>query len=324
MPLFATLVLNRINTLEDGALRPPCWKRMWAWMQAGFLLRLTQAFRLELESFREWAWGNQTLAGEYAAMLDLRHEPMYRAAEMSRRALREEVIGRLVLIRERHKAAGRMVPGADKIDEAMSRLADQDSPLGWVLPGPLDGHRRPAEIGVNKLSGDDIKKVKEDLANNPVAPILSTLAYFSQHFDLGEELLTRMREAIARIAFVSEKTGLDECIGRLIDVGFVAGAQRNVELASAIASTVIAMSHRARSDSDAVRILRALLIASTAFQNEDEWAEWLEKQLAEVATHLPAGEPSRAFLEHLQELKKVLKLNLGIHVRAEALVSAVN
>src|SRR5262249_54815403 len=30
MPLFATLVLNRINTLEDGALRPPCWKRMWA------------------------------------------------------------------------------------------------------------------------------------------------------------------------------------------------------------------------------------------------------------------------------------------------------
>jgi len=35
MPLFAALVLNRINTLEGGALRPPCWKRMCAWMQAG-------------------------------------------------------------------------------------------------------------------------------------------------------------------------------------------------------------------------------------------------------------------------------------------------
>jgi hypothetical protein len=216
MPLLAELVLNRINGLECGALRPPCWKRMCAWMQAGFLLRLTQALRLELESFREWAWGNQTGAGVYAARLDLRHEPMYRAAEMSRSALREEVIGRLVFVRERHKAAGREVPGSDSIDEAVARLAEHGSPFGWALPGPLDGHYRPAETGANRLPADDIKRVEEELANNPVAPVLSTLAYFSQHFDLGEELLTRMREAIARIAFVSEETGLEERIGQLM------------------------------------------------------------------------------------------------------------
>jgi hypothetical protein len=266
LPLWAELVLNRINGLEGGALRPPCWKRMCAWMQAGFLLRLTQDCSLDLESFREWIWGNQTLAGTYAAILDLRHEPMYRAAEMSRSALREEVIGRLVLVRARHKAAGRMVPDADSIDEAVSRLADHGSPLGWALPGPLDGHRRPAETGANKLPEDEIKRVEEELANNAAAPVLSTLAYLSQHFDLGKELLARMREAIARITFVNRETSLDESIGRLMDVGFVAGAQRDVELASAIASTVIAMAHSARSDSDAIRILRALLIASAAFQ----------------------------------------------------------
>lgn len=57
LPLWAELVLNRINSLEGGALRAPCWKRMCAWMQAGFLLRLTQRFSLELDSFREWVWG---------------------------------------------------------------------------------------------------------------------------------------------------------------------------------------------------------------------------------------------------------------------------
>jgi hypothetical protein len=36
------------------------------------------------------------------------------------------------------------------------------------------------------------------------------------------------------------------------------------------------------------------------------------------------GEPSKIFLLHLQELKKVLKLSLGIHVRAEALASVAN
>jgi hypothetical protein len=121
LPLWADLVLNRINNLEDGVLHPPCWKRMSAWMQAGFLSRLMQSISLELESFREGVQANLTLAGEYAKALDLRHEPMYRAAELSSRALREEVIGRLVILHERYKASGRIVPGEDAIRGALMR-----------------------------------------------------------------------------------------------------------------------------------------------------------------------------------------------------------
>lgn len=267
--------------------------------------------------------GNQTPAGIYATMLDLCREPMYRAAEISPGALREEIVGRLVLVRERHKAAGRPVPSSNSIDEAVARLTDQGS-LGWALPGPLDGHYRPAETGVNRLSKSDIQAFADDLANNPNVSILTTLAYLSQRFDLGEELLARMREMIARSIFIHEETGLDEHIGRLTDAGLVACAQRDRELASAIGSTVVTMAPWARSGSDTGQILQALLIAGAAFQHEDAWAKWLERQLTEVAIRLPAGEPSKVFLEHLQELKKVLKLHLGIHVRAEALASAAN
>ena len=324
LPLWAKLVLNHINTLEGGALRPPCWKRMCAWMQAGFLSRVTQRFCLELESLREWAEHNQTPAGVYAKMLDLRHEPMYRAAEMSHRALREEVIGRLVLVRERHKAAGRLVSVSDTIDAAVARLAEQSLPLSWMLPGPLDGHYRPAETGTRRLPEDYIERAAEELVSDPTTPVLSLLAHLSQHFDLGEALLIRIREAIVRVALADAGTGLDAHIGRLTDTALIACAQRDVELASAIASTVVATAHSARSASDTRTIFHALLLASAAWQNEVEWAEWLERQLAEAAIRLPSGEPSRIFLKHLQELKKVLKLNLGIHVRAEALASAAN
>jgi hypothetical protein len=323
LPLWAELALNRINGLEGGALRAPCWKRMCAWMQAGFLSRLTQDFSIELESFRRWVWENQTQAGVYAKMLDLRREPMYRAAEMSRSALREEVIGRLVLVRERHQTAGRSVPGSNNIDEAVAGLTNQGL-LGWAMPGPLDGHCRPAETGTVRLSEKDVEKLKGDLANNPDATILTILAYLSQRFDLSEELLTQMREMITRNIFASDETGLDERIGRLVDVGLVACAQRDEELANAIASTVVAATNWAHSGSNAREILHALLIASAAFQDEDKWAEWLEKQLTEAAIRLPAGEPSKVFFEHLQEVKKVLPLKLGIHVRAEAFASAAN
>jgi hypothetical protein len=323
LPLFAELVLNRIHGLEGGALQPPCWKRMCAWMQAGFLVRLTRRIRLELESFREWSQGNQTLAGMYAKVLDLRHEPMYRAAEMARVALREEVIGRLMIVRDRHACAGRIVPGSDSIGEAVARLTAQGS-LGWALPGPLDGHHRPAETGRNRLSEDEIEKFAEDLANAPDASILSTLAYLSQRYDLGEPLLARIREIIGRSAPAREETGLDNLTGRLIGAGLIACAQRDEVLASVIASTVVGIAHRVQSGSETLDILQALLRAGAAFQHEDAWAKWLEEQLTEVASRLPAGEPSKTFLIHLQELKKVLKLNLGIHVRAEALASAAN
>jgi hypothetical protein len=89
-------------------------------------------------------------------------------------------------------------------------------------------------------------------------------------------------------------------------------------------TSAVSMAHRAHSGSETVDILQPLLSAGAAFQGEDAWAKWLERQLTEIAIRLPAGELSKALFAHLQELKKVLKLNLGIHVRAEALASAAN
>jgi hypothetical protein len=104
--------------------------------------------------------------------------------------------------------------------------------------------------------------------------------------------------------------------------GTVACAHRNGELANAIAMTVVAIAQKAQTEHDVVGILQALLIASAAFQNEDVWTVWLEKQLVEIALRLPAGQPSQLFYKHLGELKKVLPLRLGIHNRAEAIASA--
>jgi len=323
LPLLADLVLNCMNGLEGSIARPPCWKRMCAWMQAGFLVRQMQGIGLDLESFREWVQGNLTLAGEYAKTLDLRHEPMYHAAEMSSRALREEVIGRLMVLHERHRAANRPVPGSESIRDAVARLTDQGS-LGWAFPGPLDAHRRPAELGMTKMSEDDRVNFAADLANSQDLAVLSTLAYLSQRYDLGEELLERMRESIGRHFSASAEAGWDEHFGRLIDASLVACAQRDEALASTIASTVVAMAHRARSAAETASILQALLIAGAAFQDKGAWAAWLEGHLTEVARRLRVGEPSIALYAHIQELKKVLNLSLGIHIRAEALASAAN
>jgi hypothetical protein len=322
LPLLAGLALDRINTLEGGPPRAPYWKRMCAWMQAGLLVRLTYSLNLDLDRLRDWVRENRTPASVYAKILDLRREPMYRAAEMSQPVLRGEVLGRLVALRWRHETAGRTVPRAQDIDEAIARLTDQGSPLAWTMPGPLEGHRRPAESAEHRLSAEDVSAAIEELGQDPEGPVWSRLAYFSQCFDLGESLLSRARDTIVQIAFQDQGKDREKRLERLEAPCLVAIVQRDTKLARAIADRAISVAHEIDSAKEIGLILQALLLASAVFGNEEEWAPWLAEQLAQLAARLPAGEASKVLLEHLKELKRVVPLTCCVCARAEALASA--
>jgi len=84
------------------------------------------------------------------------------------------------------------------------------------------------------------------------------------------------------------------------------------------------MAHELQEVGDLLLGLQAFLISGAAFKEESSWAEWLKAQLALFAAGLPSGKSSGTFYAHLQELKKITKLELGIYSRAEALASAAS
>ncbi len=321
LSMFAGLILNRINVIEGVALRPPYWKRMCAWMQAGFLIRQTQKFVLDLEGIKNWISSNMTQAGSYACLLDLQHEPMFQATKMSRSSFRKEVLGRLCVARDRHKKNQRDIPKVDDIDDAIYRLESQGLPLGWALPGPLDGHIRPSQKGI-KLPEEMIKQCSDDLFSDQAERVLSTLTYLSQIYDIGEDLLAKVREVITKSDFDDGFAEFPKILKRIIDTGFIACAHRDVELSRAVGAKIVAASPWVNSEFSVGNIIQALLIAGAAFKEENEWAKWLEKQLADVAYRLPAGEKTKEFLFHIQELKRVLNIKMGILSKAEAIASA--
>ncbi len=324
LPLFAQLVLDRINVLEDGALCEPFWKRMCAWMHAGLLMQSTLHIQIKLEALRGWVHSNRDMAGTYAQMIDLHREPMYRAGEISHSLLREEIIGRLVILRVRHQAAGRSVPHSEDVDAAMTRLASKGSPLGWAMPGPLDGHRRPADQKGRALSETDVSHVMKELSKDPYGAIWSKLAYFSQCFDLGEKILERACEASASTALDVEQSERENKLGRLFDICLIAAAHRNKDLARSISAAALARAPRAVDGSSAMSILHILLLASAAFEHEDEWSSWIGEQLVGLAYNLPSGEATRVLREHLNEIKRVLPISSPVCSRADAVASAAN
>ena len=321
IPVLSQLVLNRINVLEGGALRAPYWKRMCAWMQAGLLARLTLPFSLDIDRFREWALRNQVPVDVYANIVDLRREPIDAAANMSCEAFRNEIFKRLLILRSRHEAAGRQIPKSQEINETITRLSELGSSCFWRLPGPLEGHRR-AEKGRREFNEEEASLITEMLGGETSGRAWITLAYTSQIFNLDEELLKQACKAISRISLEGGEEEREARLEWLIHASCVAAAQRDVGLAKEIADTIVAGSHLATSEHEVRMLLQTLLIAGAAFEEEDIWAEWMENQLAEMAWRLPSSGASKAFLTHLQELKKVVRLSLCIHARAEAICSS--
>lgn len=322
LPLLAELTLNRINTIENGSLRSPFWKRMCAWMQALFIMRMTLPYSLVFRSFSKWIEAQMTLAGYYAKILDLRREPIYRAAEMSSVSFREEIVSRLVILGSRHKAEGRMIPRIDDIENAVSTISSSAFPWSCALPGPLEGHHRPAENNLLIVPTEVAEEIKTNLNTGNSEAMLSSLAVFSQRFVFSEDLLESVRNMIQNM--VLRGNDYDQQIKRLADAGLIASAHRDTKLAKAIGDIVVSSAQDAQAVTQVMIIINALLVAGAAFENEALWAEWLEEQLKKIAEYIPQGETAKAFLQCVRELKKVIKLHLGIHTRAEALASAAN
>jgi len=319
--LFAECTLNRLCTLEGAAYRPPYWRRMCAWMQAGLLLRWTEGIAIDLEHLKEWIRNQLTAAGSYVKLMDLRREPMFRAGETSRQALRNEVIGRLMQIRRRHQDAGRVNPRFHSIDEAVTRLAKDVGLLVGGSPGPLEGHLRARDFGPRQMPGSDIAEIEEALSADPSGWVWSAIADLSQHFDLRLQgsIVLRAREATTNV--VLEGEGRGEALARLSDGALAAAALRDTELAKAIWSRVVSYSHLCRSDEEVARILRLLLLASASFEDERVWSEWLENQLTQLASQLPAARAAYLRLE-FGDLRKALPWTQGILSRAVAVASA--
>ena len=318
LPLFARIVFGRVTMLEGGASRPPYWRRMCAWMQAGWLARMTLPLVLEITQLRGWVAANETAAMTYARMLDLRWEPMSQAGEMSPLSLRCELVGRLHLLRSRHEAAGRSVPGAGKIDAAMEQLGEQGAPLGWALPGLMEGHRQPSQ----PLPADSAQQMIAAFSAGPDTSAWMRLAYFSQLFTFGPDLVQCLGPAARGIVLGGQEIQREQGFVQLERACCIAAARRDTKLARAIGTALFEHTPKSSTGQEAAAALAISILAAAAFEHEAEWAVWLEERLAATAIRLPAGEPIETFGAQLAALKQVLPLRHAIQAKAEALCAA--
>ena len=320
--VLAEFVLNRINLVEGGAKYPGYWKRMSAWMQAGLVARtlIASSSSIDIDNIQEWTRGNMVLGGVYAGLLDARTEPMFFASRITPRALWSEIVGRLHILRLRHEGQGRQVPRSEEIDSVLARSDNPEQTVLLGFPGPLEGHRRPAE----PLPQDLSEGLGEAWAGSSKLFALQQLVTVSQLFALGESTLERAREVVKTIGENTGDTDQEENLKCLELASVVAAATRDAMLADRIADAVIRLVPKISKVEEIATILQITLQAAAAFEAHDAWFNWLEERFTSIATNLPPppNESLDVFLGHLGEIGLILPIESWFHIRARSVALA--
>ena len=312
---LSELVQSRVALLPGCATRPNYWRRSCALMHGGWLLDELEptGVRSNSEGFLRWLESSPRTADRYADALGYRTEPMLHAGLLTEWSLRDEVLGRLGLLRARHKRDGRQTSWSEETGEVWQRIHETVTNQIFGFPGPLEGERRP----IRDIPTGVVDAACQACADRKDISRLRVLAAFSQGAKPDHGELETAREDVAKIG--GKAVGLHE-MNELNFASFVAVASRDLALGNEVAEALIRLSAEA-SEQETVHQMVRLMVQTAAVNAEKEsWSKWLGGRLESVANALP-GPPSQAlgaFLESLRKMQAVLPCEEWFHLRARA------
>ena len=323
LKILADFVLNRINLLQTGPNYPGYWKRMCAWMQAGLIARsFTRSTRpVDVDALQQWTHSNMVAAGDYAGLVDARKEPMLFAERITPQALRNEILGRLHILKSRHENEGCQVPRSRDINHAVARVAGRGQGFNVAyFPGPLEGHRRPTEPVPQEIA----QKLEDAWTDSTMAFPLQLLVMASQLFSLGKPELERALQGVKTMAGNNGNAEFHKHLILLELASIIAAANRDTMLADGIADALVRVASTISEREDIQMMLHIMLQAGGAYEVHNAWFKWLEERLARIAIHLPPppNECLKIFRDHLDGMGTVLLIDSWFHIRAKSIASA--
>lgn len=318
LPLLSTLVLDQLNNVAGLNTRQPFWKRMCAWMHGAVLLRIVQDYALNVAELSRWVNSCRSMSALFTRSRDLRSEPMYRAVDMSRKALVAEVTGRLELLVQKQPAACAKVGLTEALLEVERKLSETD-PFGWLMCGPLEGQRLPRDAG-RKLSEHDVSASLDMIEKREFEHMWFGLSTMSQLCDLTEPVLQKATEHT--IAIMERTRSGELTLAGLSYAALVAAAHRDTRLASTVANGVcIALADSDDAD-DIGEAVQIILLAAAANAGQAAWQAWVEQQLAMLCARVPRSSQCSQLLPLLRGLQTVLSCEQSPVYRGEGIANS--
>ena len=313
-PVLVKASLYHLRRIDGMMTQPPYWHWLCAFTQAGLLTRLMDGLKFDPDGMRRWIESATRLSNVLADILALRSEPTWHFGHMTRDHIQAEIIGRLTVLEQNEEAQGRQLPNRELLAKRVEEFVARG--IYPFRPGPMEGTSRPMERKTERVLADEdvsalISKLKDAPGEFPWAGVerLSSVLF------LPDEFRGSLTESLKTIE-LSGGTFVDRA-NLLAIAGLIASIHKDQDMAEAIGDRLLQELEELEGENEAQQTFLTLLIASTAFE-EDEWIEWLKDKLYRLALTVP-----QKHLKHLgtliDELKTLLPISQWRFGQVEAL-----
>jgi hypothetical protein len=323
-PGLLDLVRGELQVTPSIAACPAYWRRLCAWTQTALLVQTFQPVSFNPEQFTDSINALHAPEARIAELLDLRQSPLSHPAGTDRDHIRAEILGRLLIVRQRQTAQGQTLPGADVLAEALADEA-KNSPYLSQMPGPLELDRLSAwELENLPEESDEFRADLRQRADKLTSDIedRNWLVFFhlSPLCRFGDHILDQMTKLVASIQFGSSDDRRRAAIVHMVELSHVALSQHSTRLADAILTHCPQGIGPETDEHHTSALVRIGFIATAALGQDNATKDRFARYLRELAFLLPQGAPCRALCANLEVLKNFTPVDeWQTHAQTEAL-----
>lgn len=301
MTVFVDGELARLKTFKN---KPPFYRRLASISQASLITKVALEQGNEFLDIEKWAMEERGLLFYCQTFIDLRDEPRWLPGYLSPEQLRDELLGRVHNVC--HKAQDSAFCTRLLQDLTNSSLIK----LNAFLPGPLEGNTEPA-----KLPDYMSKSLEEGMNNQASLVAFRSLINSAQFWKVDEKYVELAVTLLENAQHELRETGDKESIFQTLNgLAKVAALVRSKKLAASV--VILSRIYRVylNVNKEPEHIMGLGLVAAAAFDDKDEWAEYIGQWMTELA-YLPleakAISPLRNMLEQLCILEPYLYYTCG-------------
>jgi len=285
--------LARLQIFRD---KPPFYRRLASLAQSALIVEAALEESVAFDKVEQWAAQQRGLYFYCQSFIDLIEEPRWLPTYLTAEQFINELYGR-VNIACQNAAKNEAIKCLQ--EELMSGSKFN---MNWFLPGPLEGNSVPAEVP-GEISNLLAEQVSSEVSLASFRVLMNSALFWKIDEKHLERTVSLLESAQHKLAEANDKDSVYQVLNGLAQVACMTRSEK-------IASSVMILSRLYRDyidvDSEPENYLSLGLVAAAAFEDKNDWAEFIGQWCTELA-YLPINEDAVFRIEVMLERLCILE-----------------
>lgn len=276
---MAVFVDGELARLQIFRGKPPFYRRLASLAQSALIVKVALQEGVAFDKVEQWAVRQRGLYFFCQNFVDLREEPRWLPTYLTTEQFINELYGRV----------NNVCLEVDKCEviEYLQKelLSGSRLTMNSFLPGPLEGNSTPADVpdDISNLLGE---RIKGEASYESYKVLMNSAPFWKIDDEYLERVVSLLENAQHKLAAVNDKDSVYQVLNGLAQVSCMTRSKR-------LATSVMVLSRIYRDyidiDSDPQNYMAIGIVAGAAFEDKDEWSEYIGKWCTELA-YLPICE----------------------------------